>query len=907
MTRTARRPFLLAALLLLAAPGFLRAALAAGPVPAVGPHRLSEAERQAVQLAAEYLEKGPAAWWDHLSSASPLRRLGRDAALAEIEVRAGSPAGAEWELVAAPEEISRQGGVFTLGFPSGADDTLVLHLVQEGGAWKIDSLTVSAEPVARAAREGASEGGGKSAATPFRLPPGLARILTILPLWLLAVIGAAGLLLLAAAWAERAQRALAVVLVLAGGVIVAGALGAGLLPRLAPGLLAAAAPGAAAGETRAELRSLLALRRSLTEADATVPAVAPPETRGSGVAGQVARLWWAQHLLGSLDLRGVDEILKPFPSPGVFPLAELLRARASFLRLEEVPTAVAYQRAGEVGVAHEGLLAESAQAFLLLGFDAHAKEFLHQLRDLGARQAAAWYTLAEVTLLDDKLVDAVALFRTGWRLQPSPRAEILGRPLLTALLEDLEVRKLLRLGATEEPTVACEQISQRAIPLPTGFEARVLGETLRLTHGEAELRVPGGCDLAPAGTASDRAGAWDEARAAKLLANLPALLKAARTAGSLAQPALRKRTEDTVNALAGHERWADLLALTDGLVGDPASLPPELVRLRAEALRRANREGEARDLLIRMAKGNTTQRRTDPETLFQLANLFARQEDFDSAMKLVAKAQSQLPFESGGDHIRQLLMEKRLAASSEVYKSPHFAIRYPPGRGEKFAAEAARILEAERLRLQAWIPVASPKVVEVHLLPFEDFRMGYSPGLDVLGLFDGKVRVPLGDVRTFNPFVVSILTHELAHALITEKTGDRAPRWFQEGLAQHVEMVQEGVNPVGGYRDKDNLLSFAILEPAIGSLSPALVAIGYDESRWTVHYIEHRYGQAGIHRLLEAYAAGKGTEQAIPAAFGVSQAQFDQDLWRWAVNEAPDLWKVDLVHYEEKPKTSIVN
>jgi hypothetical protein len=29
---------------------------------------------------------------------------------------------------------------------------------------------------------------------------------------------------------------------------------------------------------------------------------------------------------------------------------------------------------------------------------------------------------------------------------------------------------------------------------------------------------------------------------------------------------------------------------------------------------------------------------------------------------------------------------------------------------------------------------------------------------------------------------------------------------------------------------------------------------------------------------------------------------------RSAVDEsAPDLWKVDLVHYEEKPKTSIVN
>ncbi|HEY9423102.1 MAG TPA: hypothetical protein VIW92_16940, partial [Thermoanaerobaculia bacterium] len=64
------------------------------------PRRLTEAERQAVIFAAEYLERGPAAWWDHLSSDSPFRRLGREAALAEIEVRAGSPVEAEWKLMA---------------------------------------------------------------------------------------------------------------------------------------------------------------------------------------------------------------------------------------------------------------------------------------------------------------------------------------------------------------------------------------------------------------------------------------------------------------------------------------------------------------------------------------------------------------------------------------------------------------------------------------------------------------------------------------------------------------------------------------------------------------------------------------------------------------------------------------
>ncbi|HEY4588423.1 MAG TPA: hypothetical protein VII86_04320, partial [Thermoanaerobaculia bacterium] len=277
-----------------------------------------------------------------------------------------------------------------------------------------------------------------------------------------------------------------------------------------------------------ELRSLLPLRRALTQAEGAVPATAPPETRANGVAGQVARLWWAQSLLGGMDLRGADALLQEFPSPGRVPLAELLRARAAFLRLEELPTAVAYQRAASVGVAHEAVLLESVQAFLLLGFHQHARELLHQLGDLGARQAAAWYSLAEIAVMDDHQVQARDYFRTAWQLQPVPRDEILQEPMLAALLEDLEIRKLLHLADAEEPAVACAEVSRQAIPLPAGFAARLLGGTLRVRRGESELRVPGGCALAPAGTPVDTAGAWDRERAEGLLARLPALLKAVR-------------------------------------------------------------------------------------------------------------------------------------------------------------------------------------------------------------------------------------------------------------------------------------------------------------------------------------------------------------------------------------------
>src|SRR5436305_4355453 len=213
--------------LLLALP---RLALAA---PREAPRPLSEAERQAAVLAAEYLDRGPAAWWDRLASGSPLRRLGREAALAEIEVRAGSPAGADWEIEASPEAISSHGAVLLLSFPSGVDDSLVLGLVQENGAWKIDSLRISAEPVgAKSLAE--EEKPAASPSMPISPPLRVGGHAIALPGWLLLGIGVAGALLLYVALMNRERRRLSWSLGIAGGVILAAVLAAVLLPQLLP-------------------------------------------------------------------------------------------------------------------------------------------------------------------------------------------------------------------------------------------------------------------------------------------------------------------------------------------------------------------------------------------------------------------------------------------------------------------------------------------------------------------------------------------------------------------------------------------------------------------------------------------------------------------------------------------------
>jgi tetratricopeptide (TPR) repeat protein len=952
-------PEVLALVAVLALPA-VAAAQETAPAAVAGPQPVTAAERRGVELATQYMVGGAAAWWPELARRSWLRALGQEAAVAEIETRAGTPTGSHWTLQTVPADFAAHGAVFTVEFPSGADDTLLLDLVEEGGALKIDSLRVASESGGAAAgrrdRPGADAspaGGAGGAAEGGHGGRSWTRLVLAV---LLAVLGGAAI---AAAWiwlgrrrrpakpakpvTGRASYAVAPPEPIFGPL----ALGAGGVALLALAAVAgvgfvrgwvpaggsvgdAAAGAAAAGPEHLQLRVLLPLRRALTapvtpaapQGNAAAPALADAGQADSSLdamaaaagkdaaAAEVALLWRAQHRIDRGDAVGAERMLGSLP-PQSFPsqAAELLRARLALLRLQPVETGLAYERALAAGVAHEGVLIEAVQALYILGFEDTAKRYLNELGALGGRNAETYYDLADLALIHDQNVEAHKDFRIAWRLEPIARAELLSQSLSAFMLQDSDLRHMMSLGTFAEPMGTCAAISRRAISLPSGFKARLLGEELRLTAGTSEVWAPGACDLAPAGTPQDGANVWQEEREAAALARFPELRRLAGSPGALAQPVLRRQTEEAAAALAERQRWTELIQITESLSQPTAILPVRLTRLRAAALERTGRKPEARQLLVRLALGDKASQRADPGALYQLANLLEQQGEFDQAIKLVTKANSELPEPPGGERILQLALEKRLASSMEQLKSPHFIVSYPLSRGQAFGKEAMRILEAERERLQKWIPLPAGggAPIEVRLLPYQDFALGYSQGGDVLGLYDGVVRVPLGTLRRFMPFAVSVMTHELAHAMIAQRTNDRAPHWFHEGLAQHVEMQEEGrANPIADYRATDRLLAFPLIEPALQSFSSAVwVSAAYDEALWTMNYIEARYGVDGIHRLMDGFRAGQTTKEALATAFGTPEARFDQDVWAWCTTQAPRAWRAEVVRYdggEKKPK-----
>jgi hypothetical protein len=57
---------------------------------------------------------------------------------------------------------------------------------------------------------------------------------------------------------------------------------------------------------------------------------------------------------------------------------------------------------------------------------------------------------------------------------------------------------------------------------------------------------------------------------------------------------------------------------------------------------------------------------------------------------------------------------------------------------------------------------------------------------------------------------------------------------------------------------------------------------------WIVEYMNERFGDSALVRLLGHYFEGEREQQAIPAALGVSREQFYTDFLEWAGKQVKD-------------------
>lgn len=852
---------------------------------------ISDAERAAVQFAAEYLAGGPPVLAARLASSSPLRALAGPLQEAEIETRLGPPAGAKWQLITVVEALEDKTAAFEVSYASGLDDTIFFDLVQEGGEYRVQDVRMLAMPVPGTPLfppESKAEGQGPSGHR-FDTVAGIAglgaAILAILTVFVMP-------------FQRWVARALFLVAFLAGAGAVALAGWKGQRFRIT--VAKAAAKPLQEQVAAQSLSDLVILRGALAAGGEGVGAALADLQQRDGLVGDVAKLWRAQWQFRQGNLDEVQRALESFPLPSRTPLVEVLRARLALARNDAVGAAVAYERAVNLGPGRDALWLEATSALALAGFDAEAKKELMRVARLGSREAAIYYFTAS---LATDAEDTETLLQRAWTLQPAERSRLVESGVIWSLMRR-RGPTIINLSEPHEATLTSPVVSSRAIPLPASMTAAVSGELLHVSIGDAELFVPNGACLAPAGTPAVDAGRWSRLREERSMRDVPALLISPPPLASYMQPALRDRILAAAGTLAERNRWSEVVTLTQGIAAKSEFVPADLFFLRATALQHLDRDAEAKAVLTELAASPVLDRKKDPYVLQQLGDMLASFDVYDGAMKLFERSRAIRADGYAELRLVQIEMDKRLATQYSTHRSANFEIRYPRDVSPSTAEGIAHVLEGELQRMQRWIPVSSFEPVIVNIVWWQDFKQVYTGSEDVLGFYTGKITLPLAGIYDLGPGVVSLITHELAHAMLAQATNDQAPHWMHEGLAQRMEMVPYSANAFNMYED-DKLLAVSVLDAVLTtSRDGDMVGAAYIVSETFMRYLEATLGEAGIRSLISRFAQGATTEEAIAAVAGRPLADVDAAFRTWGRAEKRVFANPAPVRYDVAPATA---
>lgn len=170
-----------------------------------------------------------------------------------------------------------------------------------------------------------------------------------------------------------------------------------------------------------------------------------------------------------------------------------------------------------------------------------------------------------------------------------------------------------------------------------------------------------------------------------------------------------------------------------------------------------------------------------------LGDLKNRDERVDDAVAAWREAFRVAPSDRLRGKIEKAERELQAGRGYAFSAAPHFNLRFDGEADQDLVGAIEEVLEADYLDLTARFRHAPGPPITVLVYPRQAFRDVTQAGDEVAGLFDGKIRVPLGGLRRLDAAAEKVLTHELTHAIVHSKTRGSCPRWLQEGLAQIAE------------------------------------------------------------------------------------------------------------------------
>jgi len=234
---------------------------------------------------------------------------------------------------------------------------------------------------------------------------------------------------------------------------------------------------------------------------------------------------------------------------------------------------------------------------------------------------------------------------------------------------------------------------------------------------------------------------------------------------------------------------------------------------------------------------------------------------------LIDKAERELPVESK--------MDKGYSSMFDI----SFDAELPPG----LANEVLDALESALNSIGTDLGLFPTTRIPVLLYTKQDYS-SVTAGPDWSGgLFDGKIRLPVGGLTKMTPQLRGVLFHEFTHVLVAEITGGNAPTWLNEGLAQYEEYREySAALPGHGMKlAKDRLLPMTTLSGSFIGMDRDKAGLAYRQSYSLTSFMVQRYGWYAMQNILKNLKDRVKIEDAVAKALADLSLDLPGVLREW--------------------------
>lgn len=267
-------------------------------------------------------------------------------------------------------------------------------------------------------------------------------------------------------------------------------------------------------------------------------------------------------------------------------------------------------------------------------------------------------------------------------------------------------------------------------------------------------------------------------------------------------------------------------------------------------------------------------------TTFQfLGELFYRKDELEIAAsyweKAVALNPSATDIRARLDRIRK---EHKAEKDFTRDVTSHFLTKYEGREKIEAGRIVLRILEdayGEVGRALSYYPDREIQVILYSGQQFQDVTD--APGWSG-GVYDGKIRIPVGGIEQETTGLRKLLYHEYTHAVVRAITS-RCPTWLNEGLAQYFEGRQIDARQ----REALKKIVQAGKLPALSSLEGSFIGLGGNQAQYayvfslsSVSYMVDSFGMYRVKGVLDELAAGSDTGKAISNGIMLSYDEFER-------------------------------